>query len=141
MAFQPNKMKFDEGLELLEKAARKAGVNRTKILTSRDSDVRAAIADLQITNIPDGFTKWMIPTFMDGPTQLYFSYAAPNVSVPKHSHDEGDGIRVIIHGKIKYKDKELSAGDWMFVPQGVAYEFKVGPEGVGMFYCYKCCCA
>jgi hypothetical protein len=61
--------------------------------------------------------------------------------VPKHSHDEGDGIRIIMSGSIIYDGHELSGGDWMFIPKGVAYDFKVGPMGAALCYCYCCCCA
>ena len=43
-------------------------------------------------------------------------------------------------GSIIYKGNELVAGDWMYIPQGVKYSFKVGPNGARMGYCYQCCC-
>ena len=141
MAFQPNRLTFDDGVKMLQAAAKEAGVQEGEILTSQDISVKKATELLSISNVPGGFTKWMLPVYLDGPSQQYFSYSAPGVVVPRHSHDEGDGLRVILHGQITYKDITLRAGDWMFIPKGKPYEFSVGPQGVGMFYCYRCCCA
>jgi hypothetical protein len=141
MAFKPNRLDFDAGVKMLRDAATKAGLKPGAIVTSKDAAARKAMEYLAVTNVPDGFTKWMLPVFLNCPSQQYFSYAAPGVRVPKHSHDDGDGLRVILHGSITYNNVELGAGDWMFVPKGEAYDFQVGPRGAGMFYCYCCCCA
>jgi maltoporin len=141
MAFNPNAMTFAQGVQRLQQAARAAGIPQGKIVTSRDHEVTHAVKSLMVSNVPSGFTKWQLPVFQDGPTQFFFSYAAPGVDVPQHSHDEGDGVRVILHGSIHFGDKELVAGDWMFIPKGVPYAFKVGDRGAGIFYCYQCCCA
>lgn len=61
--------------------------------------------------------------------------------MPNHSHDEGDGFRFIVSGSILFDGRELHAGDWMFIPKGKTYSFKVGRSGVGICYCYACCCA
>lgn len=141
MTFQPNRLSFADGLEMMMKAASKFGIERGKIVTSRDENVRKAVGELAVTNVPAGFSKWMLPVHLDGPSQLYLSFAGPGVEVGSHSHDEGDGIRFIISGSIEFDGKELSEGDWMFVPKKVPYTFKVGPRGAGFCYCYQCCCA
>lgn len=140
MSFNPNRLSFDDGLRIMNAAAEKHGVDRKKILTSRDPNVAAACQDLAVRNVPDGFNKWMLPVHLDCASQQYLSFAGPNVKVGSHSHDEGDGIRFIIQGSIEYDGKILSEGDWMFVPKGAPYEFKVGPRGAGFCYCYCCCC-
>ena len=141
MAFNPNSMSFAEGVERLQNAAKSAGIRGGDILTSHDDSAKKAVKQLAVTNVPAGFSKWQLPVFLDGPSQLFFSYAAPHTEVALHSHDEGDGIRVILNGSIFYNGVELHEGDWMFIPKGRPYEFKVGPRGAGMFYCYRCCCA
>jgi hypothetical protein len=140
MAFDPNRLTFEDGVKLIDKARQKAELSTNKILTSRDKEARDAIKLLEVKNVPDGFTKWMLPIYLTEHSQQYFSYAAPGTKVPRHSHDEGDGIRVILHGTIVYNGIELGQGDWMYIPKGKAYDFTVGPQGVGMFYCYCCCC-
>ena len=141
MAFHPNKLSFGEGITRLTEAAEKAGLNKKKIITSRHLEAERALSMLKVTNVPDGFAKWQLPVFLDGPSQMFVSYAGPDIIVPMHAHEEGDGIRVIMHGSIKYEGEELLASDWMFIPKGEPYEFQVGPHGAGMFYCYQCCCA
>ena len=42
---------------------------------------------------------------------------------------------MIISGSIKFSGKELSEGDWMYIPAGANYMFEVGLRGVGIFYC------
>lgn len=141
MSFQPNALTFEEGIQRLTKAARDAGVPQGEVITSRDVCVRQAVIKLGVSNVPSGFNKWQLPVYLDGASQLYLSFGAPNTIVPEHSHDDGDGIRVIISGSIFYKNHELTSGDWMFVPKGKKYSFQVGPQGVGQLNCYQCCCA
>jgi quercetin dioxygenase-like cupin family protein len=69
---------------------------------------------------------------------MFISVAAPNVKVPEHTHNEGAGLRFIASGSITYKDTELNAGDWMYIPKGAKYSFQVGALGATMFYCYHC---
>ena len=142
MAFKPNALTFAQGVKRIEDANKAAGLKVGKdIVTSRSSTAKAALSGLQISNIPSGFTKWQLPVYMDGPSQMFYSVGAPNADVPSHSHDEGDGLRVIVSGSILHEGMELTEGDWMFIPKGTPYKFKVGNVGVGMFYCYQCCCA
>lgn len=142
MAFKPNAMTFAQGLQRIKEAAKSSGLEVGKgIVTSRDSAALKASLALAISNVPGGFKKWQLPVYMDGPSQMFFSIGAPDTEVPSHSHDEGDGLRVIVSGSILYGKQELTQGDWMFVPKGTKYQFKVGPAGAGMFYCYQCCCA
>jgi len=141
-SFRPNACTFKEGLDRVKKA-RGGESHLGKIITSKDEDIISCLPKLEVSNIPNGFSKYQIPTFFEGgPGALFYvSVGAPGTKVPKHSHDEGDGIRYIVAGSIIFGDKELAAGDWMFIPKGVPYEFIVGRNGVTAFYCYQCCCA
>jgi hypothetical protein len=142
MDFNPNKATFSDCLARIEKVAREVGLNTEKqIVTSRDDNCRRAQELLEIQNVPNGFKKWQLPVALRCESQMFISVGAPGIKVPPHSHDEGPGIRFIMNGSIKYKDKELTGGDWMYIPKGVKYEFEVGPLGVLMCYCYCCCCA
>lgn len=138
--FNPNRAKFEFGVNRVREAVKDSGLSLDKILTSRDPELRKVISKLQVDNIPKDFKKWQLP-FIFERSQLYISVGNPDADVPQHSHDEGDGIRVIVSGSIRYGNLELSAGDWMFVPKGKKYSFKVGSMGAVMFYCYCCCCA
>jgi mannose-6-phosphate isomerase-like protein (cupin superfamily) len=141
--FNPNAVTFDEGLERIRRAQADLGLNqKTEILTSRDKIAREAQHLLTVTNVPDSrFTKWQLPVYLERPSQLFITVAEPGIEVPEHSHDEGDGIRFIVSGSIHYGEHELTAGDWMFVPAGAKYSFRVGIFGAVMCYCYCCSCA
>lgn len=139
--FDPNSVTFAEGEVRVERALKRAGVNiHERILTSQDPAAQKLAEVLKIQNVPEGFTKYQLPIVLDR-SQLYISKASPNVKVPEHSHNEGDGIRFIADGSIIYDGKELRAGDWMFIPRGKAYSFTAGKAGALMCYCYCCSCA
>ncbi|MCV2883473.1 cupin domain-containing protein [Aestuariibacter sp. AA17] len=140
--FKPNRLTFDQGLERIKKAYEKRGYSYpTKIVSSQDKAMKQLTADLEVDNVPEGFKKVQFPVFMEKPSQLFYSVGAPDTKVKRHSHDEGDGFRLIVGGSIIYKDQELKEGDWMFIPAGEPYEFDVGPSGAMICYCYCCCCA
>lgn len=140
--FQPNAMTFDQGLERIRAALANTGYSgRGAIVTSKDKAMREATRLLKVDNVPEGFTKYQLPVYMDGPTQLFISVGAPGVEVPEHSHDEGDGFRYIVSGSIVYNGQELTAGDWMFIPKGQKYSITIGDLGSIQCYCYQCCCA
>lgn len=142
MKFNPNALTYDEGIERIHAALKAARVRLgNEIVTSRNPRVRKVMDSLRVKNIPNGFKKWQLPVYLDSPSQMYLSIGAPDTVVPRHSHQEGDGIRVIIGGSIIYNRVELTEGDWMFIPKGKPYDFKVGPGGASMFYCYCCSCA
>ena len=138
--FNPNTKSFAACVEELKAAVGRASLDTRKIVTSQDAASVKLRTELKCTNIPAGFTKWELPVYLDKPSLMYISIGNPGVSVPEHSHDEGDGIRFIASGSIEYKGKELHAGDWMFIPAKTKYSFNVGPIGATMFYCYCCCC-
>lgn len=140
--FDPNRLSFEEGVERIRRAVEGAQVTvEGKILTSRDDSARQLRKALAVDNIPDGFTKWQLPFYLDCPSQLYMTVAQSGASAPSHSHDEGAGVRFIVAGSIVYEGQELTAGDWMFIPAGAPYSFEVGELGAVMCYCYCCSCA
>jgi hypothetical protein len=141
VSFEPNKLTFFEGVERIRRAAEAAGVSTKRVLTSRDRSVRKALTQLRVTNVPSGFTKWQLPVYLEGASQLFITVAQPGTTTPTHSHDEGPGIRFIAAGSIVYKGTELVQGDWMYIPARARYSFETGPLGATMFYCYQCCCA
>ena len=53
------------------------------------------------------------PVYLNRESNFFLSFAAPGIKVPEHSHDEGDGIRVILSGSLTYGGHQLTAGDWM----------------------------
>jgi quercetin dioxygenase-like cupin family protein len=138
--FNPNTKSSAACVVQIKEVVEKAGLDPKKIITSRDAASVKLRTAMKCTNVPEGFTKWQLPVFLEKGSLMYISIGAPGVSVPEHSHDEGDGMRFIAAGSIEYHGKELHAGDWMFLPAGTKYSFTVGPTGATMFYCYSCCC-
>jgi hypothetical protein len=137
--FIPNRLNFQQGLERIDKAVHAAGFRPdSQVWTSKDNAVMNVLKKLEVTNVPAGFEKYQLPFHLEG-AQLFISKSKSGSKVEKHSHD-GDGIRFIISGKLKYKDQILESGDWMFIPKGINYEFEV-TEDLMACYCYCCCCA
>jgi hypothetical protein len=141
MAFNPNASTLADCLARVTSIKKRLGMDHGRIFTSRDVGQIWTDKESIVSNIPTGFYKVMLPFATSGPATFYISSAGPGVKVPRHSHDEGDGIRLIISGSIVHEGKELLEGDWMYLPAKAQYEFVVGPRGVSMFYCYQCCCA
>jgi hypothetical protein len=142
--FQPNRLTFSEGVERIKKARETVKIFKANgIVTSLDPGASELLTLLQVDNVPQGFTKYQLPVFMENipGAQFFLSFGSPGHKVAEHSHDEGDGYRFIASGSIIFDGKELKGGDWMFIPKEQPYSFLVGPQGVGMVYCYACCCA
>ena len=141
MTFNPKEVKtLAEGIELIKRVQSDLGLSQDVIFTSIDVARAGGHSDLQVTNIPSGFSKTMLPFFTDGAATFYLSSGAPGSVVPRHSHEEGAGVRFIVSGSIRYGDQILREGDWMLMPAGAEYEFTVGQTGVTMIYCYRCTC-
>lgn len=138
-----NFISFEKGLQRIASARKRLGLEEraTKIVTSRDLEAEKLVEQLQVSKLPIGFQKWQLPVAIsETGAQFFMSVAQAGSAVEEHSHEEGDGLRVIVSGSIMYDGKELVAGDWMFIPAKAAYSFKVGRHGATMFYCYACCC-
>jgi hypothetical protein len=141
MAFNPNETTLQEGLELVNKLQKELRIDKTKIFTSKDIPNLYKNNTAQVTNVPSGFNKIILPFSTSREATFYISSGAPNAQVPAHSHEEGEGIRFIVSGSIIFQGKELTEGDWMYMPAKASYDFQVGPRGVTMCYCYCCSCA
>lgn len=140
--FNPNRLTFDDGLNRIQQVIEETGIRlERRIVTSKDKETARLTEALKVDSTPDGFTKWQLPVYLEAPSQLFITSAAPNAKAPTHSHRDGDGIRFIVSGSIVYNGQELTAGDWMFIPAGHKYSFEVGRFGAMMCYCYCCCCA
>ena len=61
MAFNPNAQTLAACIARLKAAATRAGVSQDRIVTSKDKEVQAAVRELAVANIPEGFTKWQLP--------------------------------------------------------------------------------
>ncbi|RBP50754.1 cupin domain-containing protein [Arenicella xantha] len=140
--FNPNQSTLASCIENILSMQKEAGINSREIVHSRQPKIRKLMYKaLAVDNVPKGFTKTLLPVYFESASTMYISSGAPYTKVPKHSHDEGAGIRFMISGSIHFGDVELTQGDWMYIPAGAGYEFEVGPQGATMCYCYQCSCA
>ncbi len=138
--FDPNQVSFAQGEVRVEGVLRKHKIDLNKIFTSRDKHIQPVLKELAIRNVPEGFTKVQLP-FVFPRSQFYISVAEANAKVSEHAHNGGDAVRFIASGSVIYKDVELEAGDWMYVPKGAPYSLGIGARGATMCYCYCCSCA
>ena len=137
--WSPNELSFAEGRPYVEARLREAGLDPDAgIFTSRDPKAKKAMQLLETMNSPRGFRKWQLPFSFFSPTNLYITMGEPGVSVRKHSHNEGAGMRFILQGSLSLNRKRLDPGEWAYIPRGEPYSLKVGPEGVRMLADYAC---
>lgn len=140
MAFRPGFKPFEDGVKFIEDALSKHrhGTSLTEIVTSQDPLIKDMKADLTSDNVPDKYSKTIVPVVFDK-AQFAMIIGEPDADSPAHSHPE-QSLRFIIHGSLHYDGKHLTAGDWMFVPGGKSYSVKAGSSGVTTLECYPCCC-
>lgn len=146
-------LKRADGVARIQEALRKSGVDIAgKILTSKDPEAVKLREHLQTPDGKDGLTIWQLPVILrctdavsakntdeDG-VQMFVTVAEPSAKVAKHAHTEGMGIHFVASGSITAQGKELTTGDWLFVPAGAAYSFDVGAQGAVTIQCHCCCC-
>lgn len=62
---------------------------------------------------------------------LVHAWFGPNLQLMRHSHPvAGDCLYYVLAGEMIMGNKTLRAGDGFFVPNGMPYKFKAGPEGL-----------
>jgi hypothetical protein len=61
----------------------------------------------------------------------WMSRIDPNTTIPGHKHplEKLGDMKVVITGSLTFQGRELSAGDWLWVPSGEAYTFSSGDRG------------
>lgn len=127
-----------KGVKRINDALKKRRVRAGQgIRTSRDTGIAAVRGDLKRTTMPTGFQQWQLPVAL-GPDQDVLAFVTavePDAELPEHSH-KVDLFRVIIHGSVFHKGKELTAGHWMSVKKGEKYGLKAGPTGCYMLHMY-----
>jgi uncharacterized RmlC-like cupin family protein len=124
--------------DAIQKALGQANVQvGGRVVTSRDQGMDQLRQALQVKNLPQGFQKWLLPVQVSSDTFLYITVAAPGARADTHAHD-GDSVRFVASGSIIYDGRELTAGDWLFIPAGQSYSFSAGPVGALLMAPYQC---
>ena len=123
-----DQLSFDVGIKRIGRAVAATGFRGTgRVITSRDRDVATVLSELVI-DVPEGFKKAQLP-FSFSATQFYVTICDPGAAIERHVHD-GDFIRFVVKGTVVVNDElTLTAGEWMFVPKGVAYSLVVPHKG------------
>jgi mannose-6-phosphate isomerase-like protein (cupin superfamily) len=140
--FQPDQLTFAQGLERIKRAmAQVPEFRQGKIVTSRTPGAEKLTELLKTEKVPGGFSKYQLPVYFEGGpgTQFFVTVGEPGAEVGTHSHDEGDGFRYIASGSIIFEGQELTAGDWIYIPRGQSYSFRVRVIVI-ICSCYQCCC-
>jgi hypothetical protein len=105
------------------------------VITSRDPGMAGVRRDLKRTGMPRGVEQWQIPIVLRGDVLCFVGSMKPNTIVPEHSHTH-PVFRLVIDGELKFGRKILKAGDWMYVPAGVAYSIQAGRKGCWPLYAH-----
>jgi hypothetical protein len=133
-AFTPEELTFEQGIQRIRTALKKAGLDlENSIVTSRDPSAQSLRKQLKMKNLPKGSEMWQLPVVLNH-SLLFLSVMAPNAKMTRHRHEQGPVFRLVISGSIIYDGKELTVGDWMYVPKGKSYSFEAGPLGAAVFY-------
>jgi quercetin dioxygenase-like cupin family protein len=108
---------------------------RTKFTTSRDRGWSDALIERK--GMPQGWNTWQLPLYLKNGTSFFFiQRCETGTELPRHGHNV-DQLRVVMSGKVSIDGKELSAGDWVFIPGGVKYSMKaLSNAGPVILYCY-----
>lgn len=123
---------------VLDAAARHGLRIEAEVVTSRTPGVAEAMLETPRRGLPAGCQQWQLPVFSHSAAQVFFlSECVPNTRVTEHVHRDEDIFRVVVQGSIRLADgTELTAGDWMFVPRGVAYSYTAGAQGCRTIHRY-----
>lgn len=96
-----------------------------------EDEVRGAIGEMARAIAPGAVTT---PLFFqraaDG-MSLVHAWFGPHFPLFRHSHPRhGDCLYYVVAGQVILGSRVLKAGDGFFVPNGMPYKYRAGPEGV-----------
>lgn len=96
-----------------------------------EDDVRSTIGEMARAIAPGAVTT---PLFWQGGPDgmsLVHAWFGPHFPLFRHSHPKfGDCLYYVLSGQAILGSRVLEAGDGFFVPNGMPYKYKAGPEGV-----------
>ena len=96
-----------------------------------EQDVRDALTAMLQALIPGtAVTPLFVQRGNDG-MGLVHVWFGPNCPLVRHSHPgSGDCLYYVLAGQLIMGSRVLHAGDGFFVPNGMPYKYRAGPEGV-----------
>jgi hypothetical protein len=96
-----------------------------------EQEVRDTIGEMSRAIAPGSAVTPLF--FQQGPDgmSLVHAWFGPHFPLFRHSHPKyGDCLYYVVAGQIIMGSRVLSAGDGFFVPNGMPYKYRAGPEGV-----------
>lgn len=117
-------------------AARKHHLEGKTLLSSRDPDVIAAVRELEDAFPSEfaGVKRWFLPFVPvmprgSGRYAAYISRLEPRAVVSRSVQQQNYELKIVISGAIHHEGRTLTAGDWLWVPEGGKYVYTAGDFG------------
>jgi len=96
-----------------------------------EQDVRDALGELGRAIAPGSIVTPMFNQPKPDGMSLVHVWFGPNFPLFRHSHPQhGDCLYYIVAGSLIMGSRVLKAGDGFFLPNGMPYKYRAGPEGV-----------
>jgi hypothetical protein len=96
-----------------------------------EGEVRSAVADMIRAITPGNIVNSLFAQGGENGMSLVHAWFGPNFPLFRHSHPRfGDCLYYIVAGQAILGSQVLNAGDGFFVPNGMAYKYRGGPDGV-----------
>ena len=95
-----------------------------------EEETRAALFEMSEALAPGGTTTVLFR--QPGPSGMILAHVwfGPNFDLMRHSHPGvGDCLYYILAGEVLLGKRSLGPGSGFFLPAGMPYKYKVGPEG------------
>ena len=96
-----------------------------------EQDVRASVAGMIRAISPGNIVTPLFDQGGENGMSLIHAWFGPNFPLFRHSHPRlGDCLYYIVAGSAVLGSQVLKPGDGFFVPNGMPYKYRAGPEGV-----------
>jgi hypothetical protein len=96
-----------------------------------EDEVRASVADMIRAITPGNIVNFLFNQDGENGMSLVHAWFGPNFPLFRHSHPRmGDCLYYIVAGQAILGSRTLNPGDGFFVPNGMPYKYRAGPEGV-----------
>jgi hypothetical protein len=96
-----------------------------------EDEVRASVGDMIRAISPGNIVTPLFDQGGESGMSLVHAWFGPNFPLFRHSHPRfGDCLYYVVAGSAVLGSQVLKPGDGFFVPNGMPYKYRAGPEGV-----------
>jgi hypothetical protein len=96
-----------------------------------EDEVRASVGDMIRAISPGNIVTPLFEQSGESGMSLIHAWFGPNFPLFRHSHPRfGDCLYYVVAGSAVLGSQVLKPGDGFFVPNGMPYKYRAGPEGV-----------